>query len=163
MSTPFSIRPLIVEDQPWITELMLKHWGSDLIVVHDTIYQPSILPGFIAILKNKPVGLITYHIHDEDCEIISLNSLDESCGIGTALIDSVKQIAQQAHCQRIWLITTNDNINALRFYQKRGFTLVAVYRNAVERSRKLKPQIPLIGNDGIPIRDEIELELILTD
>jgi hypothetical protein len=59
------------------------------------------------------------------------------------------------------LITTNDNVAALRFYQKRGFTLAALHKNALEQSRRLKPQIPLLGLDGIPLRDEIELEIFL--
>jgi GNAT superfamily N-acetyltransferase len=79
------------------------------------------------------------------------------------LIDAVRQEAQRAGCKRLWLITTNDNLTALRFYQRRGFVLVAVHRNAVELSRKLKPQIPLIGEHGIPIRDEIELEMPLNN
>jgi RimJ/RimL family protein N-acetyltransferase len=70
-------------------------------------------------------------------------------------------LAEQAACQRIWLITTNDNMPALRFYQKRGFRLVAVHQNALDYSRTLKPEIPLIGLEGIPLRDEIELEIIL--
>ncbi len=82
-------------------------------------------------------------------------------GIGTALIDAVTKVALQAGCWRVWLITTNDNLHALGFYQKRGFVLVALYRNAIEASRKLKPQIPLVGNDGLPIRDELELESLL--
>jgi DNA-3-methyladenine glycosylase I len=73
----------------------------------------------------------------------------------------VKKVARQSGCRRLWLVTTNDNLNALRFYQKRGFALVAVHRNALEISRKLKPEIPLIGADGIPLRDEIELEITL--
>ncbi len=85
----------------------------------------------------------------------------EKARIGTALIDAVKDVATMAHCKRLWLITANDNMAALRFYQKRGFLLVAVYRNAVEQSRRLKPEIPLVGIDGIPLRDEIELELLL--
>jgi RimJ/RimL family protein N-acetyltransferase len=78
-----------------------------------------------------------------------------------ALIEAVKNTARAAKCKRLWLITTNDNLNALRFYQKRGFVLVAVHRNALEISRQLKPEIPLFGADGIPLRDEIELEMIL--
>jgi RimJ/RimL family protein N-acetyltransferase len=77
------------------------------------------------------------------------------------LIDTAKQRARQAGCQRLWLITTNDNLTALRFYQKRGFTLAALHRNALKQSRKIKPEIPLVGNHGIPLRDEIELEMIL--
>jgi hypothetical protein len=52
------------------------------------------------------------------------------------------------------LITTNSNINALRFWQKRGFRLVHIYLGALEESRKLKPIIPLIDDNGIPIREE---------
>jgi len=68
---------------------------------------------------------------------------------------------KKAKCKRLWLITTNDNTLAFRFYQKYGFALVAVHRNAIEKSRRLKPEIPLIGNAGIPLRDEIELEMML--
>lgn len=59
---------------------------------------------------------------------------------------------------RIWLITTNDNLNALGFYQKRGFRIKAVYPGAVDEARRIKPEIPLAASNGIPIRDEIELE-----
>ena len=66
-------------------------------------------------------------------------------------------------CKRIWLITTNDNINAIKFYQKCGFVFSAVYCDAIKNSRRIKPEIPLIGNFNIPIRDELEFELILTE
>ena len=72
-----------------------------------------------------------------------------------------RQAAREAGCGRVWLITTNDNLRALRFYQRRGFRLVAVHPDALERSRELKPSIPEIGLDGIPLRDELELELTL--
>jgi ribosomal protein S18 acetylase RimI-like enzyme len=107
-------------------------------------------------------GLVTYHIAGNGCEIVTLDSLRPSLGIGTTLIESVKAAAGAAGCRRLWLITTNDNLHALGFYQKRGFRLAAVHPGAVNESRKLKPEIPLIGNDGIPIRDEIELEIVLT-
>jgi N-acetylglutamate synthase-like GNAT family acetyltransferase len=121
------------------------------------------LPGFVALYKGEKVGLVTYNILEGSCEIVTLNSTYPSSGVGTALIQAVKDIAIKSECKRLWLITTNDNTHALRFYQKRGFVLVAVHRNALEQSRKLKPEISLIGNDGIPLRDEIELEMILDD
>jgi ribosomal protein S18 acetylase RimI-like enzyme len=125
-------------------------------------YHPYTLPGFVAIRSQEIVGLLTYHLEGTQCEVVTIDSLRSGLGVGTALIEAVKQTAQQAGCERLWLITPNDNLNALRFYQKRGFALVAVHRNALERSRQLKPQIPLIGEHGIPLRDEIELELRLT-
>ena len=82
--------------------------------------------------------------------------------IPSFLINAVREAALSAACHRVWLITTNDNIQALRFYQRRGFELVAVHRDAIKESRKLKPEIPEVGMHGIPLRDEIELELKLT-
>jgi GNAT superfamily N-acetyltransferase len=159
----FNIRPLNPVDRDKISQLMIEHWGADLTVVHDTIYKPSTLPGFIAFGDDEWLGWITYHIAGDQCEIVTLDSFCPSIGIGTALLQAVKQAASKAKCQRLWLITTNDNLHALGFYQKRGFVLVAVHRQAVEKARKLKPEIPAIGAEGIPLRDEIELEMTLCD
>jgi len=90
-----------------------------------------------------------------------MNSLVERIGVGTALLDDVKATAKSAGCRRLWLVTTNDNLAAMRFYEKRGFHFAAIHPNAIEVSRKVKPEIPILGLDGIPIRDEIELEILL--
>jgi len=140
---------------------MAEHWGAETVVVHDTIYRPADLPGWVAWLGDERVGLLTYQFHAGDCEIMTLDSLHPGIGVGTALVTAARQAAQAAGCRRLWLVTTNDNLNALRFYQKRGLRLVAVHPGAVERARRLKPEIPLIGADGIPLRDEIELEIAL--
>jgi ribosomal protein S18 acetylase RimI-like enzyme len=112
-------------------------------------------------VDGEPVGLLTYHVDGLDWEIVTIDSLEPSLGIGSELIFALRQEAKRAGARRLWLITTNDNLNALRFYQKRGFRLVAVHPDALDRSRQLKPNIPLVGQDGIPLRDELELELLL--
>lgn len=120
------------------------------------------LDGFIALRNNEIIGLITYMVEANECEICSLNSFIENKGIGTALINKVKEYAKKNSCSRIKLITTNDNIRGLEFYQKRGFTFSNLFKNSIEEySRKLKPQIPLYADNGLPIRDEIELEMII--
>jgi ribosomal protein S18 acetylase RimI-like enzyme len=155
------IRPLITADREWVSQFILEHWGSNKVVSRGVVYYPQDLPGFVALYESEKVGLVTYNITGANCEIVTIDSIRPSSGVGTALIEAVKDTATKSGCKRLWLITTNDNLNALRFYQKRGFMLVAVHRNALELSRTLKPGIPLIGRDGIPLRDEIELELIL--
>jgi ribosomal protein S18 acetylase RimI-like enzyme len=155
------IRALDDKDRPWVNQLLRDNWGSVVIVSRGKAHRGDGLPGFIAVLDGQPAGLLTYDIAGSDCEITSINSLAEGWGIGSALVEALKQAAAAAGYQRLWLITTNDNTAALRFWQKRGFTLVAVYPDAIEPSRRLKPEIPMTGNDGIPIRDEIELEIIL--
>ena len=157
----FHIRPLHSADHDWVAKFIIERWGAETVVGHGVIYRPAELPGFVAIQQNQKVGLLTYHIENESCEIVTIDSTQPSSGIGTALIEAVKNLARESKCKRLWLITTNDNLNALRFYQKRGFVLVAVHRNALEISRKLKREIPLIGAEGIQLRDEIELEMIL--
>ena len=138
--------------------LIKEHWGTDRVVVHGTSYYPARLPGFIAMHEEKRVGLITYLMSEGVCEIVTLNSLLPSQGIGTALLAHVENLARRSRCHRLRLVTTNDNLPALRFYQKREFTLASLRPNAVARSRETKPEIPLVGKYGIPIRDELELE-----
>jgi GNAT superfamily N-acetyltransferase len=157
----FQIRRLNKEDGAWVTGLLQERWAGPIIVTLGKVHRADELPGFMAVEEEKPAGLITYRIDGKECEIVTMNSLAEGKGVGTALMETVKDTAAKAGCYRLWLITTNDNTKALRFYQRRGFSFVAVHRNAIEASRKFKPEIPLTGNGGIPIRDEVELEMIL--
>lgn len=160
----FRICPLRSEDGDKVAQLIVERWGAEIVVAHGTIYEPSALPGFLAYREDHEdewLGLITYRIEGGECEIVTLDSFCPSIGIGTALVQAVKRVAMETGCKRLWLITTNDNLDALRFYQKRGFVLVAVHRDAVDKSRELKPEIPAIGAYGIPLRDEIELEMAI--
>lgn len=157
----FEIRPIEEKDKKWIIPLLKKCWGSVEIVSRGKKHVAHELPGFVAVMNNKPAGFLTYRVDKDECEIISMNSILEGRGIGSTLLETVKDTALTSKCKRIWLITTNDNLKAMRFYQKRGFLLIAVHRNALDESRKIKPEIPLVGIDGIPLRDEIELELPL--
>jgi GNAT superfamily N-acetyltransferase len=156
----FFIRPLASQDREWVRQFIAEHWGAEFVVAHGRIYSPHELEGFVAVREAKILGLITYSVSNGECEIVTLNSVHPGMGIGTALMEAVQKVALDFRCKRLWLITTNDNLNSLRFYQKRGFVMVAIHRNAIEKSRQLK-NIPLLGADDIPIRDEIELEMML--
>lgn len=156
------IRPLTEEDRVWAAQFIRTRWGSNQVVAHGNVYFPHTLPGFVALQAGERVGLVTYHVVGEACEIVTLDSTRPGQGIGTALVDAVERAAQEQSCRRLWLVTSNDNLGALRFYQKHGFRLVAVHRDAVDEARRLKPEIPVVGEDGIPLHDEIELEMALT-
>jgi len=153
----FKIRPIKDCDREWVKKLTIRHWGSEKSVSRGKVLYPHKLPGFLAFKNKRFLGLITYNIKENACEIVTLNSVIKGKGIGTALVETVKKVAKNLNCQKIWFITTNDNLDALIFWQKIGFFIKAVYPNAMSFSRKLKPEIPEIGNYGIPIRDEIEL------
>jgi ribosomal protein S18 acetylase RimI-like enzyme len=155
------LRPLTAGDREWVAPLVVRRWGSERAVSRGRVWRLGDLPGFAAFDRGRVVGLLTYRLEAGEMEVVSIDSLQERRGVGTALLQAATAAARDARCRRIWLITTNDNLAALRFYQRRGMRLAALHRGAVERSRRLKPEIPEIGNDGIPLRDELELELLL--
>jgi N-acetylglutamate synthase-like GNAT family acetyltransferase len=142
---------------------MREHWGSEEMIDRSRVFYPAEQAAFIAEQNGEPAGAITYNILNGECEVTSLVSLHEGQGVGTALMKQVIAEAQASHCRRLWLLTTNDSLNARQFYQKLGLRLVALYPNAVDEARKLKPEIPEIGQNGIPLRDEFELEMILSN
>ncbi len=157
--TDFLIRPATPVDMAWAKQMWTEHWASHFIVSRGVLHDATQLPAFVAIQADQYAGIATYNIVGSSCELVTLDSLIEGIGVGGGLIDAVRGAAREAGCTRVWLITSNDNTHALRFYQKRGFRLAALHVNAIAQSRKLKPEIPFIGDDGIPIRDEIELEI----
>ena len=154
-----NIRRLVVDDLPRLREFWKNHWGAEFVIAHGVIYHPDTLEGFVALDGEEWVGEITYAVSGDEIEIVSLDSLREGQGIGTALMTAVVAAVRNLNCKRILVITTNDNLNAIGFYQKRGFELVTIHRGAVNESRKIKPSIPFIGMNNIPLRDEIELEM----
>lgn len=156
-----SIRPLTHDDREWVVKFTAEHWGGSIVVVHGSVYKPERLQGFVAESASRRVGLVTFRVEGRGCEVVTLNTVHRHVGIGTSLLEALKREAMGEECMRVWLVTTNDNLDALRFFQRRGFELARVYRGAAEESRKIKPEIPLVGYHGIPIRDEIELELRL--
>jgi len=152
------VRSRIDTDGPWIRQLLTQSWGSPLVVSRGRAQRADQCPAVVALLHGERAGLATYRTEGAVCEILTLNSAVEGKGVGKRLLEGVEREAREAGCRRVWLVTTNDNLEALRFYQKRGYVITAVHRNAVQRARSLKPVIPAIGRHGIPVRDEIELE-----
>jgi ribosomal protein S18 acetylase RimI-like enzyme len=152
--------PISIQNREQINAFIKERWFSTKMIIRGEIVDMTKVDGIIAMDANQMVGLLTYVIRDDICEITSLDSLKPGQGIGTTLINKVIRIAKEKKCSRIIVVTTNDNINAIRFYQKRGFDMARLYHNALDVSRKLKPEIPLVGNHSIPIKHEIEFEII---
>lgn len=135
-----------------------KHWGSSQMVTSTGVHDCSLLDGFYAINDDHEIiGLITYHMTSQTCEIISLDSLEEGKGIGSQLMQVVEEKATQQQCDLLTLVTPNDNEHAIRFYQHRGYSISKVIPNAVDLARKIKPEIPLYNEKGVPIKDEFIL------
>ena len=156
------IRPLSDADISWIEQILSANFGSSRVVSRGVLHDALTLPGFVAVDDEAMIGLVQYHIKDRDFEVVTLITTRPRTGVGRSLIDSVIPVAQASNCQRLWLITTNNNSGAIAFYRAIGWKQVAVYPNALEVSRRLKPEISEFDSNGIPIKDEIEFELRLS-
>lgn len=148
------VRPLVDADRGWLADLISERWASTDVVAHGVVYRPAQLDGFLADVDGRPVGVVTYIRDDRAIEIVTIDALEQRRGVGRALVDAVLALG----AERVWLVTTNDNVGAQRFYEALGFRLVEVREGAVEASRALKPEIPLTGADGTPISDELVYE-----
>ena len=144
-----------------IDAFIKQHWYTTTMIIRGKAIDMTKTEGFYFREGEDIIGLITYMVYDNLLEIISLDSLHENQGIGSKLLGAVIHEAKERKLQKIVLITTNDNINAMKFYQKRGFDMVHLFHDALAVSRKLKPEIPLIGENSIPLRHEIEFELYI--
>jgi GNAT superfamily N-acetyltransferase len=155
----YRIIPLTDELRAKVDSIAAETWGADKIAVHGNLYALSRLPCYIAMSdRDEPLGYCYYRVSDNACEIMALESLRQKIGIATALIDAVSGMARENKCSRLYLQTSNDNTHTFRFYQRRGFLISEIRINGMDIARKLKPSIPLTGEDGIPLRDEIEFE-----
>ncbi|MGL5315052.1 MAG: GNAT family N-acetyltransferase [Peptostreptococcaceae bacterium] len=155
------IKAISPENRNEANEFIISKWNSTNIAIRGRIFDTSTMDGFILYETNTIIGLVTYRIDEYECEIMTLDSIKENQGYGTILLNKVIEAASYTECTKVKLITTNDNVNAFAFYQKRGFDLVCVYPYTVEYARRLKPSIPMFGDNNIPIKHELEFEIKL--
>jgi pimeloyl-ACP methyl ester carboxylesterase/N-acetylglutamate synthase-like GNAT family acetyltransferase len=152
------VRDKGADDQHWVEALLQERWGSQIVVVHGASYDAAALPALVA---GRQDGLATYRIDGDQAELITLDARAPGQGTGSALITALVQRLEERGVRELCVTTTNDNLRALCFYQRRGFRITGVRCGAVDDARRLKPSISATGQHGIPISDEIELRLRL--
>jgi ribosomal protein S18 acetylase RimI-like enzyme len=155
------VRRLTPDDTPWKHQVLMREWGATSVARRGELIEADQLDGFVAISRNERVGLLTVGHQHPELEIVTIQSMHEGIGIGRALMDAARRHAEEVRAERLWLMTTNNNFRAFAFYQRWGMQVVALHPNEVERSRAVKPSIPLADGTGVPIRDELELEVRL--
>lgn len=156
---PLTVRARTAADD--VTGWLTDSWGDTRMVVHGEVFDAAALPAFVALRGDEWSGLLTYTVAEEHLEIVTCDARPEGQGTGRALVTAVVREAQDRGVRRLRCTTTNDNVPALGFWQAIGFQLVALRPRAVDEARRIKPQIPATGWRGLPIRDEIDLELKL--
>ena len=154
------IREATAIDPERLRAFLTEQWHADFVVAHDEPMRPAELPGFVAVDDDGIVGHAAYRIAGDSCELVAIVGDPPRRGAGSALLERVVAAARAAGCSRVWLTTTNDNVDAMRFYQSRGFQFVSLRSGAIDRARtRWKPELPINGAYGIPMHDELDLEL----
>jgi GNAT superfamily N-acetyltransferase len=141
-----------------IARLWEQHWGLPIVTAKRE-YMPPDVDGLVCRARDgRTLGLVTWAVDGRRAEIVSVNALEPGRGIGSRLMDAAEEELRRRAVRTAHLVTTNDNPRALSFYVRRGYRLVRLHLDAMDRVRRAKPQVPLTGNDGIPLRDMWELE-----
>ncbi len=149
-------------DRSEVRDFIAQQWHAPFIVVKEKIYSPHECEGFLIRQDGRIAALITYQQQKDSILLLTVNKIESIEGIGTSLVLMLIDEARKRNVHRIWLTTTNDNLHAMWFYQRLGFRIATIYRDAMAEARKtLKPQIPEYGPNGLPIQDEIEMELVI--
>jgi ribosomal protein S18 acetylase RimI-like enzyme len=148
-------------DLAWKLATLERGWGATSIARLGELVDAASLPGFVVVREDDRIGLLTYREDDGEIEVVTIQALVEGRGVGRALLDAAYWHTVQANASRLWLVTTNDNVRAFAFYQRWGMDLQRVIRDGVEASRRVKPSIPTLGGTGIPLRHELEFEVVV--
>lgn len=146
-------------DRPDMARFIEHHWGSTKVICCGTVYYPHEHEGLIERRDDRIVGLLTWCLDGDGMQLLTLNATLEGQGIGSSLMLTAIEEGRKRALKRIWLATTNDNLRAIGFYQRLGFRMVEIHIGSIDRAREIKPQIPDVGRGGIPMHDEIVLEL----
>jgi GNAT superfamily N-acetyltransferase len=154
-------RAIIDSDRPQIAEFIERRWHSRKVISQGKAYYPHEEEGFVDWRDGILAGLLTYVIRGDEMELLTLDSTMPGHGIGSTLTLMAIDVARKRHVRRVTLCTTNDNMRAVAFYQRMGFRMVRINVGAVDEARIIKPEIPETGQDGIPIHDEVIMELSL--
>jgi 2-oxo-4-hydroxy-4-carboxy--5-ureidoimidazoline (OHCU) decarboxylase/N-acetylglutamate synthase-like GNAT family acetyltransferase len=159
------VRDFEPRDHEWARRLIGTHQGGDHRVARlGELLDPLAQEGIVAELHGRPIGLLTVHETERGLEVLSLHSETGGTGAGTRLLETALRVAAASDAPRLWLVTTNDNLEAIRWYLRRGMTVAAVHAGAVDHDRALKPSLPTTNpSNGLPIRDLVELELSVAD
>lgn len=157
------IREAVAEDWAWINA-NADAVGGPQVVSNSTLHTLADYPAGIAVTDDSPIGFVVYIPEPPECELLAINVVTQYLGVGSKLMGWAEQQALQQNCTRMWLATTNDNLDALRFYQRRGYRLCELHRDAfadVLAQKGLNPKQRVEGNYNIIIHDELILEKTL--
>jgi ribosomal protein S18 acetylase RimI-like enzyme len=151
------VRPLRPGEQRWLEETVRERWPHELLVGRGRVREIAELSALVAVQAGERVGLLTYIVEGDSAELVTFDALRPGLGVGGPLIEALVDSARDRGARRLVAMATNDNVRNLGYYQRLGFRMNELRAGAMEKLRARMPWIPKTGQDGIPVRDEIEL------
>lgn len=141
---------------------LTEAWGEVVVTRGEVIPLASLQ--FLAARDDEGtlVGAVGFRLAENSMEVVTMNAFLRRRGVGTALLRRAAEEARAAGAWRLFLTTTDANIPAIAFYLHCGLRMAALHENALGWAREVKPSIPT-ASGGVPLRDEIEFELLLDE
>jgi GNAT superfamily N-acetyltransferase len=158
---PVLVREATDADREAARELFERDFGRTHIVAFGEVMDVDQMPALVAVAHTDPSGALAYRLLGDALHIVALatDPMWQRSGVGAYLVAEAELLARRLKLARVVVATTNDNLPALYFYQRRGYRLTALVPESVVQHTHQQQD----GFAGIPVRDEIRLEKLLVE
>jgi len=158
---PVLVREATDADRVAARELFARDFGRTKIVAYGAVMDIDQMPALVAVRYADPSGALAYRLHGDALHIVALatDPMWQRSGVGGHLVAEAELIARRLNLRRLVVSTTNDNLPALYFYQRRGYRMT----DFVPSSIIMHTGQEVAGFAGIPVRDEVRLEKLLAE
>ena len=148
------VREVTDGDRPWLRALIEEQWGIPVVTPTGAYSEPETQHGLVVEIDGERAGALTYARDGGEWEIVTVIAAIQGVGVGRALLEEVRQMAERSRATRLWLITTDDT-GAAAFYEHLGMIRARTHKDFIEVVRRAKPSTA-------GYRDAYELEWRLT-
>ncbi len=158
---PVLVREATDSDRAAARELFTRDFGRTKIVAYSEVMDIDQMPALVAVRYEEPSGALAYRLHGDALHIVALatDPMWQRSGVGGHLVAEAELLARRLNLRRLVVSTTNDNLPALYFYQRRGYRMTDFVPNSIIMHTGQE----VSGFAGILVRDEIRLEKTLEE
>jgi ribosomal protein S18 acetylase RimI-like enzyme len=157
---PVLTREATAAEQDAALELFRRDFGRTSIASFGEVIPLSETSTIVAEMQGDVSGALAWRPRENALQIVALATepMWQRSGVGGHLVAEAEVVARRTGATRVVLATTNDNLPALYFYQRRGYRITDVVRDAWRDHAELTIGV---GFASIPVLDELRLEKTL--